>query len=219
MNNKDALLILSGGIDSTTMLYEYAAEIALAVSFDYGSNHNKNEIAFARRHCARLAVEHLFIPLDFVSRYFSSSLLSGADAIPDGNYDEDNMRSTVVPFRNGIMLSVACGIAESRGLRRVMMANHAGDHTVYPDCRPEFVAAMDKAMQEGTWEKLHLFAPYTNLTKTDIVRRGAAIGVDYGATWSCYKGRDKHCGVCGTCRERKEAFAEAGVPDPTDYAE
>ena len=152
-----------------------------------------------------------------MSRYFNSSLLGGADAIPSGDYDEVNMKSTVVPFRNGIMLSIACGLAESRGLKRVLIANHGGDHAIYPDCRPEFVKAMDGAMQAGTYDGVQLAAPYTNLTKADLVRRGAQMGVDYGHTYSCYRGGEHHCGTCGTCTERKAAFIAAAVEDPTIY--
>ena len=143
--------MLSGGLDSTTLLYDERDRIALAITFDYGGNHNAREAACAARHCAKLGVEHLVIDLGFIGQHFASSLTAGADAIPDGSYDDDNMRSTVVPFRNGIMLSVACGLAESRGLTRVLIANHGGDHAIYPDCRPDFVAAMDAAMQAGTY--------------------------------------------------------------------
>ena len=214
---KDTVLIYSGGLDSTTMLYEYRDSIALAVSFNYGSNHNEKEIACARWHCQKLGIEHIVIPLAFMPRYFQSSLLEGADAVPDGSYDDENMRSTVVPFRNGIMLSIAAGLAESSGLKHVMMANHGGDHAIYPDCRPEFVDAMDKAIQAGTYDGVTLVTPYTQITKADIARRGALLGIDYGKTWSCYRGGDKHCGTCGTCRERKEAFREAGIDDKTEY--
>ena len=214
---KDSVIIYSGGLDSTTLLYEERERVALAVTFDYGSNHASREIACARHHCERLDIEHLVIELGFMSRYFQSSLMSGADAIPDGSYDDENMKSTVVPFRNGIMLSIACGLAESRGLKRVLIANHGGDHAIYPDCRPEFVNAMDGAMQAGTYEGVRLAAPYTNLTKADLVRRGAQMGIDYSQTYSCYKGGEKHCGTCGTCTERREAFRTAGVPDPTAY--
>lgn len=214
---KDALLVYSGGLDSTTMLYEYADKIALAVSFDYGSNHNKREIDCAVYHCNLLNIKHTIINLGFVKSLFKSSLLSGADSIPEGNYDDDNMRSTVVPFRNGIMLSVAAGMAENEGLKYVMIANHGGDHAIYPDCRPDFVSAMDNAIKAGTYEGVRLLAPYTNLTKAQIVEHGAALGVDYSHTWSCYKGGDVHCGKCGTCRERMEAFELAGVSDPTQY--
>ena len=217
MPEKDSVIIYSGGLDSTTLLYEEQARIALAVTFDYGSNHARREIACARHHCEALAIEHLVIELAFMGRYFNSSLLSGADAIPSGNYDEANMKSTVVPFRNGIMLSVACGLAESRGLKRVLIANHGGDHAIYPDCRPGFVAAMDGAMQAGTYDGVRLVAPYTDISKADIVRRGAVLGIDYGATYSCYRGGERHCGTCGTCTERRDAFRLAGIPDPTQY--
>lgn len=216
---KDSVIILSGGMDSVTLLHEYKERIALAVTFDYGSNHAKKEIAFAKEHCTELGIEHIIIPLAFIHDYFKSSLLEGAEAIPEGNYDDENMKSTVVPFRNGIMLSIACGLAESKGLHRVMIANHGGDHAIYPDCRQAFIESMSAAMQNGTYEGVSVFAPYTNITKSDIARHGAEIGVDYRKTWSCYKGGDKHCGKCGTCTERKEAFKEAGVEDPTEYEE
>ena len=214
---KDSVIIVSGGMDSITLLYEYKERIALGVSFDYGSNHNAREIPFAELHCRRLGIPHLTIPLDFMHRYFRSSLLEGAEAIPEGNYDDDNMKSTVVPFRNGIMLSIAAGLAESRGLHYVMMANHGGDHPIYPDCRPAFVDAMSQATEAGTYVGVQVSAPYTQITKTDIARRGAALGIDYTETWSCYKGGERHCGKCGTCRERIEALAEAGIEDHTLY--
>lgn len=215
--DKDSVLILSGGLDSTTLLHFQKERIALAVSFDYGSNHNSREIECARMQCQQLGIEHLVIPLAFMGEYFKSSLLSGASEIPKGDYDSENMKSTVVPFRNGIMLSVACGLAESRGLKHVMMANHGGDHAIYPDCRPEFTKAMSGAMQAGTYNRITLIDPFTNITKGDIVALGIKLGVDYSQTYSCYCGGEKHCGNCGTCRERKHAFIEAGVQDPTDY--
>lgn len=214
---KDSIIIFSGGLDSTTMLYDFRDRIALALSFNYGSNHNEKELRFAALHCERLGIPHIIIPLDFIHRYFRSSLLSGADAIPEGNYDDENMRSTVVPFRNGIMLAIAAGMAESRGLTQIMMANHAGDHAIYPDCRAAFVDAMDQAIAAGTYEGIHLFTPYTGLTKADIARRGNALGIDYAETWSCYKGGEHHCGKCGTCTERRDALREAGIEDHTIY--
>ena len=214
---KDSIIILSGGMDSVTLLYDYQDRIALAISFDYGSNHNAREIPFARMHCERLGIEHIVIPLQFMSQYFESSLLQGADAIPEGHYAADNMKSTVVPFRNGIMLAIAAGIAESRGLKFVMMANHGGDHTIYPDCRPEFVKAMSQATRTGTFPGIEILAPYTNLTKSDIAMLGKTLGIDYTKTWSCYKGGEHHCGKCGTCVERKEALADAGIKDETIY--
>ena len=208
---KDCILILSGGMDSTTMLYEYRDDIALAVSFHYGSNHNDKEIPFARYHCEKLGIKHITIPLAFMKQYFRSSLLEGSEAIPEGNYDDENMKSTVVPFRNGIMLAIVAGLAETYGLKHVMMANHGGDHTIYPDCRPAFVEAMSAAIAAGTYEGITLKTPYTNITKGEIARKGKALGIDYTQTWSCYKGGAVHCGKCGTCRERKEALAAAGI--------
>lgn len=216
---KDCIIVVSGGMDSVTLMHEYKDRVALAVTFDYGSNHNAREIECARRQCALLNIEHIVIPLEFMGRYFKSSLLSGADDIPEGKYDDDNMKSTVVPFRNGIMLAVACGLAESRGLKHVLIANHSGDHAIYPDCRDSFVQAMDAAMQQGTYDGVSLLAPYTLLSKADIARRGAQLGVDYALTYSCYKGGERHCGRCGTCAERREAFRLAGLTDPVLYVE
>lgn len=216
---KDSIIVLSGGLDSTTMLYEFKDRIALALSFHYGSNHNDKELAFARLHCERLGIRHIIIPLDFIGKYFHSSLLEGADAIPEGQYDAENMKSTVVPFRNGIMLAVAAGLAENDGLKYIMLANHAGDHTIYPDCRPEFVKAMSEAVKAGTYEGVEVFAPYTNITKADIARRGKELGIDYTETWSCYKGDEHHCGKCGTCTERIEALRDAGIDDKTIYTD
>ena len=198
---KDSVIIVSGGMDSITLLYDKKDEIALGISFDYGSNHNAKEIPFAEMHCRRLGIKHITINLDFMHRYFKSSLLEGAEAIPEGHYADDNMKSTVVPFRNGIMLSIAIGIAESNNLKKVLIANHGGDHYA------------------GTFVNAHVEAPYTNITKGDIARIGKKLGLDYTETWSCYKGGDKHCGKCGTCVERKEALAEAGIKDATEYEE
>ncbi len=214
---KDSIIIVSGGMDSVTLLYDFKDRIALGISFDYGSNHNAKEIPFARWHCEQLGIEHITIDLAFMPQYFKSSLLEGADAIPEGHYADENMKSTVVPFRNGIMLSIAAGIAESRGLKYVMMANHGGDHTIYPDCRAEFVEAMSKATKAGTFPGIEILAPYTNITKADIARKGKELGIDYSKTWSCYKGEDVHCGKCGTCVERKEALRDAGIEDTTIY--
>ena len=206
-------------MDSITLLYEMKDRIALAISFDYGANHNFREIPFARIHCHRLGISHITIPLAFIHQYFKSSLLEGADAIPEGHYASENMKSTVVPFRNGVMLSIACGIAESHKLTNVMIANHAGDHTIYPDCTPSFIHAMNEATVAGTYVHVHVLAPYTNISKADIARHGKELGLDYSQTWSCYKGGEIHCGKCGTCVERKEALKEAGIVDTTKYEE
>ncbi len=210
-------MVLSGGMDSVTMLHEYADRIDLAVNFCYGSNHNARELECARRHCRELGIELVVIDLSFIGELFHSSLLEGSEAVPVGEYDFDNMKSTVVPFRNGIMLAAAAGLAESHGLKAVFIANHAGDHALYPDCREAFVKAMAGAIAEGTYEHIVLEAPYTLLTKADIARRGKEMGLDYSTTYSCYKGRETHCGRCGTCRERRAALAEAGIVDMTVY--
>ena len=214
---KDSVIVVSGGMDSITLLYDKKEEIALAVTFDYGSKHNAREIAWAKVHCGRLGIRHIVIKLDFMQKYFTSSLLEGGDEIPEGHYADENMKSTVVPFRNGIMLSVAAGIAESNGLKKILIANHGGDHTIYPDCRPEFIGAMDRAIANGTYEDVRIDAPYTNITKADIAKIGKRLGIDYSEAWSCYKGGERHCGKCGTCIERKEAMALAGIDDRTEY--
>ena len=214
---KNGLIVLSGGMDSITMLYEYQDHIKMAISFDYGSNHNTREIPFAKMHCRRLKIKHYTIHLGFMHKHFKSSLLERAAAIPDGRYDDENMKSTVVPFRNGIMLSIATGFAESHGLNAVYIANHAGDHAIYPDCRASFIDAMSKAAEEGTYNRMKILAPYTNITKADIASRGKVLGIDYSETWSCYKGGQVHCGTCGTCVERREALRKAGIYDKTVY--
>jgi len=209
-----AILIYSGGLDSTTLLYEYRDSIALAVSFDYGSKHNAREIAYAAENCKRLGVKHLVIPLGFIGQYFKSDLLLSGGDIPEGMYADDNMKSTVVPFRNGIMLAVAAGLAESYSLDAIMLANHSGDHAIYPDCRPAFIDGMAAAVAAGTYNGVQLLSPYCKLTKREIALRGQALGVDFGLTYSCYKGGEKHCGKCGTCTERREALEGF---DPTEY--
>lgn len=214
---KDGLIVLSGGVDSVTLLHKCKDIIALAITFDYGSNHNAREIECAKWQCKALGIEHLVIKLDFMKEYFSSSLLSGGEDIPEGHYDDANMKSTVVPFRNGVMLSIAAGLAESRKLGRLLIANHGGDHAIYPDCRPEFIENMDRAIEAGTYNNIKIYAPFTNISKREIVALGAAIGVDYSHTYSCYKGGAKHCGKCGTCVERREAFEEADISDGVEY--
>ncbi len=209
-----AILIYSGGLDSTTLLYEYKEEISLAVTFDYGAKHGAREIECAKYNCNKLGIKHLIIPLDFMNKYFRSNLLESGGEIPEGNYDEENMRSTVVPFRNGIMLAIAAGLAESYDLDTVLLANHSGDHSIYPDCRPSFIDAFDSATKEGTYNGVRVVSPYCNITKRDIALRGRELGIDYSKTYSCYKGGEVHCGCCGTCRERKEALEGF---DPTVY--
>lgn len=222
MNNPkqhQGLLVLSGGMDSVTLLYDYRDRIGLGLSFDYGSKHNAREIPFARLHCERLGIPHITIPLGFMSDHFRSSLLLSGGAIPHGAYDGDNIRSTVVPFRNGIMLSIAAGLAESHDLQEIYIANHFGDHAIYPDCSSAFIEPMIQAIEYGTTNAVRLIAPYTHINKTDIARIGKRLGLDYSQTWSCYQGGSVHCGLCSTCLERKEAIAAAGLEDSTVYAQ
>ena len=206
-------------MDSVTALYWAAQEheVVGTVSFDYGSKHNHQEIPMAAWHAKKLNVPHEVIELDFVNRLFASDLLQNGGEIPDGHYAEDNMKSTVVPFRNGIMLSIACGLAESRNAEALVIAAHSGDHAIYPDCRETFMQAMADSMKHGTYVGIELQRPFIHCDKTEIVRRGNVWGVDYAHTWSCYKGGEIHCGTCGTCVERREAFLLAGVEDPTEY--
>lgn len=210
-------MVLSGGVDSTTMLWEYRERIAMAVTFDYGSNHNAAEIECARRQAEMAGVPHIVIPLAFIGKYFNSSLLSGAEEIPEGHYEDSNMKSTVVPFRNGIMLSAAAGLAESRGLHKILIASHSGDHALYPDCRDSFVRAMSAAISAGTYDGITVEAPFSLMDKAQIAALGKELGIDYSTTYSCYKGGEMHCGVCGTCRERRQAMADAGIDDKTEY--
>lgn len=213
--NKDCIIVLSGGLDSVTLMHEYKDRIALAVTFDYHSRHAAHEIACAKWQCESLGIPHLILELGFMDQYMNSSLFANSDEeIPEGHYAESNMKSTVVPFRNGIMLSIVAGIAESRDLKYVLIANHSGDHAIYPDCRPEFIESMSSAISNGTYNRAQILAPYTNISKRDIALRGKKLGVDYSHTYSCYKGGEKHCGKCGTCVERKEALEGF---DPTEY--
>ncbi len=216
---RNSLIALSGGVDSTTLLYEYREEIACAVGFDYGSKHNARELAAAKAICRELEIPYLIIPLAFIGEYFRSDLLLSGGEMQLGDYSEENMSSTVVPFRNGIMLSVLAGLAESRDLQQVLIANHFGDHAIYPDCRESFVKPMGEAITAGTSNGVKLVAPYTALTKAEIVARGTRLGVPYGKTYSCYQGGERHCGRCGTCRERHDAFVANGLEDPTLYEE
>ena len=214
------VVLCSGGMDSVTALHwaRRRHEIAAVLSFDYGAKHNHREIPFAAEHAHALGVPHQVIALDFVNRFFASALLRAGGEIPDGHYEAATMKQTVVPFRNGIMLAVATGFAESRGAEGLVIAAHGGDHAIYPDCREGFMRAMGDAMRQGTYTGMVLLRPFIGLNKAQIAATGARLGVDYAHTWSCYKGGEIHCGRCGTCVERREAFLVAGLPDPTVYA-
>lgn len=216
-----ALVVFSGGLDSTTALYwakEHYDEVG-SLSFTYGSKHNDIEHKYALETCLKLNIKNTLIPLDFIGQYFKSDLLESGGEIPEGYYTEENMKSTVVPFRNGIMLAVAAGFAESNGYDVIILGNHSGDHAIYPDCRPEFITGISTAIKEGTEKRIEVVSPFCNMSKTDIVKEGEKLGVDFSLTYSCYKGGEKHCGKCGTCTERKESFEQAGVKDPTEYEE
>lgn len=214
------VVLCSGGMDSVVALHwaRREHEPVAAVSFDYGAKHNHREIPFAAEHARALGVRHEIIALDFVNRLFASDLLRSGGPVPEGHYEAANMKQTVVPFRNAIMLSIACGFAESAGAGGLVIAAHGGDHAIYPDCREDFMRAMGDAMRLGTYAGVALLRPFIALHKGGIAALGARLGVDFSRTWSCYVGGAVHCGKCGTCVERREAFAQAGLADPTAYA-
>lgn len=213
------VVLLSGGMDSVTAFHHVRREhdVVAALSFDYGSKHNAREIPFAKLHAERVGVQHRTIDLGFMNECFASDLLRSGGDIPDGHYAEENMKRTVVPFRNGIMLAVACGFAESVEADALAIAAHSGDHAIYPDCREPFMQGMATAMAEGTYARIQLLRPFITMDKTAIAKRGVELGIDFAETWSCYKGGEIHCGTCGTCVERREAFLLAGLTDPTVY--
>lgn len=213
------MVLCSGGMDSVVALHwaRREHEVAAAVSFDYGAKHNARELPLAAEQAALVGARHVVIPLRFMDGLFESALLSSGGEIPSGHYEEETMKQTVVPFRNAIMLSVATGLAESLGAEGLVIAAHGGDHAVYPDCREDFMQAMGDAMRLGTYAGVRLLRPFIAMKKARIAAEGARLGVDFARTWSCYKGGAVHCGRCGTCVERREAFIEAGVPDPTVY--
>lgn len=213
------VVLVSGGMDSVVALYEAHKQYTVvgALSFDYGSKHNPKEIPFAKRHCQKLAIPHQTIRLGFVNALFESDLLKSGGSIPDGHYEEKTMKQTVVPFRNGIMLSIAGGYAESIKAKGLVIAAHSGDHAIYPDCREDFMKAMGDAIRLGTYACVKILRPFIHNSKAQIARRGSKLGVDFAQTWSCYKGQKIHCGTCGTCVERREAFQLAGLHDPTVY--
>src|SRR5438128_12592523 len=217
-----AVAIVSGGLDSVTLahfLHKEGHELHL-LSFDYGQRHKK-ELEFAQLFSKRLEASFDVIDLTTITRFLKGSSLTDTVPVPDGHYAASNMAITVVPNRNAMMLSVAYAVAVAEHAQIVAIGVHAGDHFIYPDCRPAFIAAFD-AMQrlavEGFGEpNLRLEAPFMHLAKHEIVSLVISMGVRFSDTWSCYKGREKHCGRCGTCGERKHAFRDAGVIDPTLY--
>lgn len=211
---KDILLVYSGGLDSSSALHIHKNRIALAVSFNYGSRHNDREIQMAKLNCERLGIEHKVIDLEDVFLNMQSALL-GDSPIPHGHYEAETMKSTVVPFRNGIMLSIAAGMADSANITQVMLASHAGDNAVYPDCRQNFNCAMDEAINFGTDGKVNIKIPFAKITKKELVDLGMAHGLVPEQTYSCYEGGVNHCGKCSTCVER--LWALDGHIDGTWY--
>ena len=216
---RKVVVLLSGGMDSVSALYEANSqyEVLATLSFHYGSKHNDCEIPFAAFHSDKLRIPHRVISLGFIGESFKSDLLKSGGEIPKGHYEAETMKATVVPFRNGIMLSIAAGFAESREAHGLVIAAHTGDHAIYPDCREDFMKSMADAIRLGTYAGIEVISPFITMTKAGIARRGDELGVDFSKTWSCYAGGETHCGECGTCVERREAFLLAGIPDPTRY--
>jgi 7-cyano-7-deazaguanine synthase len=213
------VVLCSGGMDSVTALHwaRQRHEVAAVLSFDYGAKHNHRELPMAAVQARLAGAAHTVSPLGFIGEHFQSDLLTSGGEIPEGHYADENMKRTVVPFRNGIMLAVAGGFAESCGAQGLVIAAHGGDHAIYPDCREEFMRAMGDALRLGTYAGIELLRPFITMTKGQIAAEGVRLGVDFSQTWSCYKGGEIHCGKCGTCVERREAFQLAGVADPTVY--
>lgn len=213
------VVLCSGGMDSVTALHwaRWRHDVRAVLSFEYGAKHNHREIPFAAEQAKLLGLAHQVIALDFIGRHFRSDLLTSGGVIPEGHYADENMQRTVVPFRNGVMLAVAAGFAESAGAEALVIAAHSGDHAIYPDCRDDFMRTMADAIRLGTYAGIQLLRPFIGLDKGQIASEGARLGVDFARTWSCYKGATRHCGKCGTCVERREAFMKAALPDPTEY--
>ena len=216
---RKVIVLVSGGLDSVCALYGAAAihEIISGLSFDYGAKHNHRELPMAALHCRRLGIRHETVRLNCIGELFSSALLKKGAAIPDSHIHAPALKQTIVPFRNGIFLATAAGFAESVGAGSVVIAAHAGDHVIFPDCRAEYLDAMSAAIQLGTDSRVKILRPFIRLSKAQIVKRGRKLGVNLAETWTCYKGGKLHCGTCGACVERREAFAASKIPDPTMY--
>ena len=215
---KKAVVILSGGMDSTTLLYDISNQgyDIEAISFNYNQKHQK-ELICATATCKKLGIKHKIIDLRILGQLAPSALTREDVKIPEGSYTDNSMKLTVVPNRNMVMLSLAASYALGSGITDIFYGAHAGDHAIYPDCRIEFVEAMKKVFKLCDWKKINLNAPYLKIDKAEIARIGKKLNVDYGVTWTCYKGGKKACGKCGSCTERLEAFAKAGMKDPVQY--
>lgn len=218
MEKKKVLAVVSGGMDSVTMLHDLHAqghELSV-VSFNYGQRHIK-ELEIAKRNTQRLKVPHKVIDMAFMAQLLDNSALTGDVEVPEGHYAAENMKLTVVPNRNMIMASIAIGMAVNMEYDAVALGVHSGDHAIYPDCRPEFVSALRTTSLIANYKPIDILAPYLYADKTQIIKRGLDVGVDYSDTWTCYKGGLKACGVCGSCQERLEAFHNNNIQDPVDY--
>lgn len=212
------LAVVSGGMDSVTMLHDLVAqghEVSV-VSFNYGQRHLK-ELEVAKANADKLGLKHKVIDMAFMAQLLDNSALTGDTDVPEGHYEANNMKLTVVPNRNMIMASIAVGLAVNNGQEAVALGVHSGDHAIYPDCRPEFIKELNDVTQIANYEPITILAPYIDLDKTSIIKRGLEIGVDYSKTWTCYKGLNKACGKCGSCQERLEAFRNNNKEDPVDY--
>lgn len=212
------VVIVSGGMDSVTLLHDVVSQgfKVHGLSFDYEQRHKK-ELDCAVSNCQKLKVPHVTLDLGILGAIAASSLTRPDQDVPEGAYDGENMKQTVVPNRNMVMLALATSYAISVGADAVYYGAHSGDHTIYPDCRPEFIRVMDNAMKLCDWRRIELRAPYSRFTKADILQIGFKLGVDYADTWTCYNGREKSCGRCGSCDERLMAFEVIGKKDPLEY--
>jgi len=211
------VVVYSGGLDSTVLLTKCIKEFdeVVALNFSYGSKHNVKEREAAHKVCSKLNIELVLVDLPFVNELFKSDLLKSGGDVPEGHYADESMRRTVVPFRNGIMLSIAVGFAESVGAECVAIATHAGDHAVYKDCLPEFISSMSHTSEIGTYEKIYVYAPFVNITKAEVVAEGLKIEAPFDLSWTCYNGKDRPCLKCSTCEERIGAFYQNNIADPS----
>lgn len=220
-SSRRAVVIYSGGMDSYTVLHRAlrAEDEVYALSFNYGQRHSC-ELDVAERVCKQLGVSHKIVDISAIhSLIDNSSLTDATQAMPQGDYDDTNMASTVVPNRNMILLSLAIGYAVNIGAERCYYGAHGGDHAIYPDCRPEFVARMNSVAAIANYQPIELLAPYLHASKEDILGDGLEMGLDYTNSWTCYEGGEKACGQCGSCRERLAAFAAHQMRDPLPYVE
>ncbi|AZN33138.1 7-cyano-7-deazaguanine synthase QueC [Pseudoalteromonas sp. Xi13] len=212
------VVIYSGGMDSFTVLNKALQQghDVYALSFDYGQRHVK-ELEVAENVCEKLNVPHKIVDISAINQLIGGSSLTDDIDVPEGHYEEESMKSTIVPNRNMILLSLAVGYAVSLKASKVYYGAHSGDHAIYPDCRPEFVQKMDDVCRIANYDAVEIFSPYLNNTKIDILTDGIKMGLDYSQTWTCYNGREKACGKCGACQERLEAFSLNNVTDPIEY--